>query len=374
MKVLLVSNMYANAGQWDKLDALGKQVELAVVTPTSWRLSEGQPVTRVPTAPATAPWKHYALDTLFQFKDNPFRYFYVPQQLARVLDEFRPDLVHVEQEPESLSLLQLSALKARYGYRLIFIAWENVNPLRLGYLFRKLNFLAADAGIVGNQAAFERLRRYGFIKRLELIPQYGFGITNREPSPRKPGARLVAGYVGRLVPEKGVRTLVEAARHLGDVRIRIAGDGPLADQFRAEPNVEILGMIARRELQPYWNSIDVLVLPSLSTVKWTEQFGRVLVEAMGAGVPVIGSSSGAIPEVIGDAGLVFLEGDAGALADVLRRIRDDEGLRAELVRRGYERLQRHYSYDVIIGRTVDFYHQVMNDLSLKRQPSSRGSV
>ena len=95
MKVLLVSNMYANAGQWDKLDALGKQVELAVVTPTSWRLAEGQPLTRVPAAPATAPWKHYALDTLFQFKDNPVRYFYVPRQLARVLDEFKPDLVVV---------------------------------------------------------------------------------------------------------------------------------------------------------------------------------------------------------------------------------------------------------------------------------------
>ncbi|HEU5086467.1 MAG TPA: glycosyltransferase family 4 protein, partial [Roseiflexaceae bacterium] len=333
-----------------------------------------QPLTRVPAAPATAPWKHYALDTLFQFKDNPFRYFYVPWQLARVLDEFKPDLVHVEQEPESLSLLQLSAFKARYGYRLIFIAWENVNPLRLGYLFRKLNFLAADAGIVGNQAALERLRRFGFKKRLDLIPQYGFGITNSEPSPREPGSPLVAGFVGRLVAQKGVRTLVEAARQLGNVRIRIAGDGPLADQFRTEPNVEVLGMIPRQELQSYWNSIDVLVLPSISTIKSTEQFGRVLVEAMGAGVPVIGSSSGAIPEVIGDAGLVFPEGNAGALADALRRIRDDEELRADLVRRGYERLQRHYSYDVIIGRTVDFYHQIMNDMSLKRQPSSHGSV
>jgi glycosyltransferase involved in cell wall biosynthesis len=133
-------------------------------------------------------------------------------------------------------------------------------------------------------------------------------------------------------------------------------------------------MIPRQELQSYWESIDVLVLPSISTIKSTEQFGRVLVEAMGAGVPVIGSSSGAIPEVIGDAGLVFPEGNAGALADALRRIRDDEELRADLVRRGYERLQRHYSYDVIIGRTVDFYHQVMNDMSLKRQPSSHGSV
>src|SRR5260221_14335510 len=83
--------------------------------------------------------------------------------------------------------------------------------------------------------------------------------------------------------------------------------------------------------------IDALVLRSLTTPVWKEQFGRVLTEAMACGVPVVGSSSGAIPEVIGEAGLIFPEGDAAALAGCLAKLQQPPALRLALAQRGLAR-------------------------------------
>ena len=359
MRVVLVSNMYAYPGNWDKLDALSQHVDLAVVMPSAWRTTELHPMAAVPARPAGARWSQRRLDTYLQFNGNPFRYVYHPGQLMEAIRDHQPDLVHVEQEPESLSLLQLSLLKPRFNYHLIFVAWENVNPLRLGWGFRTINFRMADAGIVGNQAALERCRRLGYARRLALIPQYGFDIDPSAILPRAAHQPFVVGYAGRLVPEKGLGTLLDARRRVPGVMLHLAGDGPLADVIGRERDTRLLGTLPRSELGRFWSGIDALVIPSLTTRKWAEQFGRVIVEAMAAGTPVIGSSSGAIPEVIGDAGLVVPEGDAAALAVAIRTLRDDPELRRDLITRGVERVRRHYATDVIMGRTVQFYRDVM---------------
>ena len=79
-----------------------------------------------------------------------------------------------------------------------------------------------------------------------------------------------------------------------------------------------------------------------------EQFGRVLVEAMACEVPVIGSSSGEIPTVVGDAGLVFPEGDAAGLARCIQQYRSSPELAAECARRGYERACANYTGVVVV--------------------------
>jgi glycosyltransferase involved in cell wall biosynthesis len=313
--------------------------------------------------PAGAAWRQYRLETYIHGQGNPFRYFYKPGQLERVIRAEQPDILHVEQEPESLSLLQLSLLKPVLKYRLIFVAWEDHNPLRLGWGFRKVNYALADGGIAGNQVAAQRARNLGFRKRMEVIPQYGFEITyTGDPAQRRANAngKFVVGYAGRLVEEKGIRTLVEATRGMPDTEVVMAGDGPLADEVRREPHVKLLGWVPRTELGQFWAQLDVKVLPSLTAGRrWVEQFGRVIVEAMAAGVPVIGSSSGRIPETIGDAGLVYPEGDARALRAALDSLRTDPQLRIELTRRGLNRVRDCYTHEVLMGRTVAFYHEIL---------------
>ena len=211
IKVLLVSNMYTYPGNWDKLDELGRYVELHVVTPAKWATgNELHPVAAAPQA-AGRRWVHHPLPTIAQ--GFPFRYVYKPLPLIRVLRSFRPDVVHVEQEPESLSLLELSLLKAWFGYRLLFVAWENVNPLRLGWGFRRLNFAFADGAIFGNRAALERALGLGFSRPFALTPQYGFAVADRQPERPRTDSFSV-GFAGRLVPMKGVQSLLDAVHLL----------------------------------------------------------------------------------------------------------------------------------------------------------------
>lgn len=368
MKVLLVSNIYGYPGNWDKLDELGRHVDLEVVTPDRWSTPEElHPVDAVPRHEGGT-WVHHPLPTFLQ--GNPFRYLYHPMPLLRVLRRFRPDIVHVEQEPESLSLLELSLLKPLFSYRLVFVAWENVHPLRRGMAFRALNYRMADGGIFGLTAADERARRLGFRGPGTVIAQYGFENRPALDRSRVDSDAFVVGFAGRLVAPKGIRILQTAVGQLPGVTLLLAGDGPLAAQLERDARVELLGTLDRAAMVEFWRRIDVLVLPSLTQPHAAEQFGRVLIEAMANGIAVIGSTTGGIPEAIGDAGIVVPEGDANALAAAIERVRSDPILRAELIARGRERVDRVYHHDILAARTIAFYERLLSPDSQPARISS----
>jgi glycosyltransferase involved in cell wall biosynthesis len=146
-----------------------------------------------------------------------------------------------------------------------------------------------------------------------------------------------------------------------DARLLIVGEGPLRQ--RIEEEIACRGLGGRVTVQPRVPSSQVpdvlrrlhaVVLPSLTTPRWKEQFGRVLVESMACGIPVVGSSSGEIPHVVGDAGLIVPEGDAGALAHALQRLHDDTQLRQELRARGRERVLERFTN----ARVAEMTHAV----------------
>ena len=107
--------------------------------------------------------------------------------------------------------------------------------------------------------------------------------------------------------------------------------------------VHYLGVLEKDRLWNFYRRLDVFVLPSLTTARWTEQFGFVLAEAMACGVPIIGSNSGAIPEVIGDCGIVVQENDSKALAEAIVSLADDSELREKYIACGLERFEREFT-------------------------------
>ncbi len=130
--------------------------------------------------------------------------------------------------------------------------------------------------------------------------------------------------------------------------------------MRGPPAAEPLHVRAGAERVPeFLGGLDALVLPSLTYPNWKEQFGRVLMEAMACEVPVVGSDSGEIAHVIGDAGLVFPEGDVTALTDCLRRLRAAPELRRELAARGLARVRERYTQDRIAAQTLEVYQTVL---------------
>jgi len=154
----------------------------------------------------------------------------------------------------------------------------------------------------------------------------------------------------------------------GEWQADLAGSGPdqprlaeLAQRLQIAERVRFLPWMLSAQIADYYRSLDVLVLPSRSRSNWKEQFGRVLVDAMACGVPVIGSTCGEIPNVVGDAGLVFPEGDAAALRDRLRAVQNDPSLRRNLARRGRQRVLDRFTQEQIARQTYAVYCEVMSN-------------
>lgn len=300
---------------------------------------------------------------------DPHRALY--QTLDFSMRRFQPDLIHAEEEPDSLAALQIAAARRLWAPRakLILHTWQNIDRPRNAAVrwVTRQTLAAADAIFCANQQAATILERLYYRGATHVLPAVGVDMQTFVPCPARPAhTGLVVGYVGRMVPEKGIETLIDAAEALGPaIQVILIGEGPQRSALTAQVCARQLterihfyppappAQVARQICQ-----FDVLVLPSRTTRLWKEQFGRVLVEAMACQIPVVGSDSGAIPEVIGDAGLVFPEGDAASLADCLRRLEASPELRRELAVRGYERAKRSFSQEHIARATARVYRQL----------------
>src|SRR5205823_4589256 len=134
----------------------------------------------------------------------------------------------------------------------------------------------------------------------------------------------------------------------------------LATRLHVADRVIFKSAVPTHEVPREMERLDVLVLPSLTRPNWKEQFGRVLPEAMSCETPVIGSSSGEIPYVIGDSGLVFKEGDARELSTCVERLLNDPVFYADLAKRGRQRVLEHYTQGQIARQTYEVYREMIN--------------
>lgn len=194
---------------------------------------------------------------------------------------------------------------------------------------------------------------------------YGVDLTNFRPDVEpllpqivRPAFRL--GYVGRLVVEKGLDDALDAmARAKTPVTLALMGEGPQEEALRQR--VAELGLTERvsfrgwgkpTEVAGFLRSLDALILLTRTTNAVKEQFGRVITEAQACGVPVIGSTGGAIPDVTGDGGWIVPESDPDALAALIDRIASDP---AEMQKRNQAALAN------VMNRFT--YEAVANDLA-----------
>lgn len=366
MKAWVVSHAYVAPVNHDKLLALARlpDVELSLLLPDAWRTATG--LLSWPARPV--PYGVVRSRVLGNGRIGAYLY----RDGFRALRRARPDVVHAELEPWSLAALQC-ALLAREA-RLVLFTWENLEgpTRRSARLVERAVLRRAAFVIAGNEAARRRVVRRGVpSSRTAVLPQFGVDADRYAGGDRGRAAATrglappVVGYVGRLVPEKGVDLLVEALAPL-DVRLLVVGDGParadLERRLAGWPSGRALmaGAVPDESVPDYLAALDALVLPSRTTPTWAEQFGHVLIEAMAAGVPVVGSSSGAIPEVIADAGLVVPEGDVGALRAAIAGLVADPGRREALRDRGRARVARCYTNAAIAAAQRDIWARLLS--------------
>jgi glycosyltransferase involved in cell wall biosynthesis len=259
----------------------------------------------------------------------PLHFYLAP--LSRLFREERPDAIFVQHDPHALATMQ--AFRANRHGRRVPIGFKNDQnlpkrypwPVRRGELlvYREAAFAFTPA-----RPPADALRAKGYAGPLSILP-YSVDMDWFRPSDADgpSGEPLVVGYVGRLVPEKGLSTLLEAlAMAPRDVRALIAGSGPseadlraLATRLDVADRVEWRGYVEHRELPSTYRAMDLLVLPSRTTRNWVEQFGRVVIEALASGVPVCTSDSGEPPTLVEKTGggWTFPEGSAESLAGLL---------------------------------------------------------
>jgi glycosyltransferase involved in cell wall biosynthesis len=153
---------------------------------------------------------------------------------------------------------------------------------------------------------------------------------------------FVVLFVGRLIPVKGVETLIEVAKRLPQLLFVFVGDGPLRESLIGitgfQKNVMFLGKVANAELPIYYNAADILCIPS----QYEEGFGRVILEALACGCPVLGAHRGGIPEAVDDSVSVLVEPNAAQLANALRLLLDYPGALEQLRKNCRPYAERHF--------------------------------
>ena len=363
MRVVMLSKACIVGIYQPKLEAIARcGIKLTALVPPAWRDERGtQMLERSHT-------QGYDLRAIpIRFNGN-FHLHHYPT-LARELERAKPQIVHIDEEPYNLASWQALRLARRLNAKALFFSWQNIQrryppPFSWGerWVLRQ-----ADYALAGTDEAAAVLRRKGYGGPMRVIPQFGTSPTLFHPPGSLPPRPFTVGYIGRIVPEKGLGWLLRALGQLGgEWRLRLVGGGPALGEIKAlahsldiAERVAFVGQLPSHELPREYCQLDALALPSLTRANWKEQFGRVLVEAMASGVAIIGSDSGAIPGVLGGAGLVVPEGDAPALAAALRGLRDNPGLRGQLVAAGRARFLAHFTHQRIAEATVEVYRELL---------------
>jgi len=287
------------------------------------------------------------------------------------------DVIHCWEEPYVLAAAQIARRACRPA-RLVVATFQNIDkryPWPVS-AFERYTMERAHGWIAFGRTAHEALaRRAGYASTPSSVIPPGVDMERFRPDPRAGDAirdRLgwasgdrVVGFLGRFVEQKGIRLLLEALRRSSPGwRALFVGGGALEPALRefaaAFPGrVHVETGVPHDEVPAWLNAMSMLCAPSHTTRAWREQFGRMLIEAMACGVPVLASDSGEMPSVVGDPGAVVAEGRVESWTAGIDRLLTDDAARRDAARRGLERARAHFAWPVVAREHLRFFESLV---------------
>jgi phosphatidylinositol alpha-1,6-mannosyltransferase len=287
------------------------------------------------------------------------------------------DVVHVWEEPYVAACAQVAAASPRAA-KVVPATFQN---LRKRYpfpfsRFEKRVMTRADGWIAFGETVHEaqQAKPIYAARRSRIIPpgvdveRFKFQTGSRRAVRTACGwddAVPVVGFLGRFVPEKGLATLLRALDAAREPwRALFVGGGPMQGELMAfagahAGRVHVATGVAHDAVPSHLSAMDLLCAPSETTPRWREQFGRMLIEAMACGVPVLASGSGEIPHVVGDAGVVLPEREAPAWTRALDEVLGAPERRRELADRGLARAHERYALPVVARAHLRFFEELL---------------
>ena len=325
--------------------------------------------------PAGSPLKLVRIPCRWTSRIHVFQYS-AKALRALILDQ--PfDAIHAWEEPYIRAGYQIARLAKRSRARFCFRSAQSLNkryPPPFSF-FEKQTLAAADRWLAGGKSVFDNLVARGYPADRGRVITLAVDTSMFQPAEEEARAAVlkelglrppVIGYVGRLVPAKGLRILMQALEGL-DVHsswsLLLLGSGEMqaeieqwADRRNWKDRVKI-HLAKHHDVPKYLSGMDLMVAPSQTMPNWKEQFGRMLIEAFACAVPIIASDSGEIPYVIGDAGLIVGEKDVLAWRQNIQMLLEDSSLRNKLGQAGRARVGR-FSVAEVALQFRDFYQQL----------------
>ncbi len=296
------------------------------------------------------------------------------EKIRSLLKKMRPDIIDIEDEPFNLGSAQIILLRNMFSPHsriVMHVSQSDYKKYPVPFNFiEQYAYRNVSAFLARNEDAVAVLRKKEYTGKVEIVPH---GVDPNQFSWTRHDARkslgwsndMVVGYIGALAEHKGLDTLLRAAAGL-NCKIVFVGDGTyrkeierLSGQLNLGDRLQMIPPVPHREIPKYLAAMDIFVLPSRTTERWREKFGRVLIEAMASGTPVIGSDSGEIPHVVGDAGIIFHEGASEELANRLSFLLTQPQERRQMAEKGRLRVRNHYSWSIIAQRTYALYREVL---------------
>lgn len=297
--------------------------------------------------------------------------------LKRLLKSQSVDVVHTAELHNYYTLQCVRARKQNLVRAVVATIWENClfpNEPDVRWKLSERVLPEVDHFIAATSQAREYLLTRGADpRRITTIPPgvrvsdwAGVSETNAGPD-SVDRARFVV--VARLVWEKGIHDALAALRYLEHrfglfPTLSVVGDGAyrttlerFAVRLGVADRVTFLGHVSHSEIPRILASATGLILPSLVSPTWQEQFGYVLVEAMSAGIPVIASSAGAIPEVVDDTGYLYQSGDYRSLAESMSRLVGSPDAARLMAEAGRTRAKQTYAHTETARRYLEVYKQ-----------------
>lgn len=366
VRAIVVSRAYADPAARGKLKALaGLGVTVAAAVPERW----------MPAGVAHEEQTTFGDDGGIRTVPIPIRGSSAPSgdplwhagTLRKLLSEYRPDIVQIEEEPSTRVASTFARAARRLHLPYVILVRQSL-PINHGVLprLRRHRTLSGAIGIIGvNEAAVRLgLRDHPALPH-RTAPQMGVPLPLN--TQRSSHVGLAIGFVGRLIPEKGLDLLFRACVKLvGRWSITVVGTGPaqeelegLAERLGIAGRVTWLGALPRGSVDDVWSRLDCLVMPSRTTPRWVEVTPRAALHAMAHGVAVLGSSAGALPETLGEAGVIVPEEDVPALAAALQRLHDTPGESARLGAAGRRRVMDEYTDAAVADKTLRFWREVL---------------